>query len=47
MPKIDHPLAVDPTDQEPLGRYLVSGPGHCASAIRLATSSAELSPRAG
>ena len=30
MPKIDHPLAVDPTDQEPLGSYLVSGPGHCA-----------------
>ena len=30
MPTIDHPLAVDPTGQEPLGRYLVWGPGHCA-----------------
>jgi mono/diheme cytochrome c family protein len=30
MPKIDPPLAVDPTDAEALGRYLVSGPGHCA-----------------
>ena len=30
MPKIDHPLAVDPTDEEALGRYLVEGPGHCA-----------------
>jgi mono/diheme cytochrome c family protein len=30
MPRIDHPLAVDPTDTEGLGRYLVSGPGHCA-----------------
>jgi mono/diheme cytochrome c family protein len=30
MPKIDHPIAVDPTDEEALGRYLVNGPGHCA-----------------
>ncbi len=30
MPKIDPPLAVDPTEQEALGRYLVQGPGHCA-----------------
>ena len=30
MPKIDHALAVDPTDEEALGRYLVNGPGHCA-----------------
>jgi mono/diheme cytochrome c family protein len=30
MPRIEHPLAVDPTDQEALGRYLVTGPGHCA-----------------
>ena len=30
MPKIDPPLAVDPTDEEALGRYLVNGPGHCA-----------------
>ena len=29
MPKIDPP-AVDPTDPEALGRYLVEGPGHCA-----------------
>ena len=27
MPTIDHPLAVDPTDEEALGRYLVSGTG--------------------
>jgi mono/diheme cytochrome c family protein len=30
MPRIDHPLAVDPTGEEALGRYLVEGPGHCA-----------------
>ena len=30
MPRVDHPLAVDPTGQEALGRYLVEGPGHCA-----------------
>ena len=30
MPRIDRPLAVDPTDTEALGRYLVEGPGHCA-----------------
>ena len=30
MPKIDHPLAADPADQDALGRYLVEGPGHCA-----------------
>ena len=30
MPKIEHPLAVDPTGEEALGRYLVQGPGHCA-----------------
>jgi mono/diheme cytochrome c family protein len=30
MPKIDQSLAVDPTDEEALGRYLVNGPGHCA-----------------
>jgi mono/diheme cytochrome c family protein len=30
MPMIDHALAVDPTDEEALGRYLVNGPGHCA-----------------
>jgi len=30
MPKIDPPLAVDPTGEEALGRYLVNGPGHCA-----------------
>ena len=30
MPKIEHPLAADPTDEEALGRYLVQGPGHCA-----------------
>jgi mono/diheme cytochrome c family protein len=30
MPKIDPPLAVDPTDEEALGRYLVNAPGHCA-----------------
>ena len=30
LPQIDHPIAVDPTDGEALGRYLVSGPGHCA-----------------
>ncbi len=30
MPTIDHPPAVDPTDTEALGRYLVEGPGHCA-----------------
>ena len=30
LPQIDHPIAVDPTDGEALGRYLVNGPGHCA-----------------
>ena len=30
MPKIDQPLAIDPAEQEALGRYLVQGPGHCA-----------------
>ena len=30
MPSIEHPLALDPTDEEPRGRYLVQGPGHCA-----------------
>jgi len=30
MPRIDHPLADDPTDKEALGRYFVEGPGHCA-----------------
>ena len=30
MPKIDQSLAVDPTDEEALGSYLVNGPGHCA-----------------
>ena len=30
MPRIDRPLAVDPTGEEALGRYLVEGPGHCA-----------------
>lgn len=30
MPKIDHPLSLDPTGEEALGRYLVLGPGHCA-----------------
>ncbi len=30
MPRISHPLAVDPTGEEALGRYLVQGPGHCA-----------------
>lgn len=30
MPRIDHPLAVDPTQEEALGQYLVEGPGHCA-----------------
>ena len=30
MPRVDHPLAVDPTGEEALGRYLVEGPGHCA-----------------
>jgi mono/diheme cytochrome c family protein len=30
MPRVDHPLVVDPTDDEALGRYLVEGPGHCA-----------------
>ena len=30
MPRIDHPLAVDPDGLEARGRYLVEGPGHCA-----------------
>ena len=30
MPRIDHPIAVNPTGEEALGRYLVEGPGHCA-----------------
>jgi mono/diheme cytochrome c family protein len=30
MPRIAHPLAVDPTEEGALGRYLVEGPGHCA-----------------
>jgi mono/diheme cytochrome c family protein len=30
MPRIDHPPAPDPVDQDALGRYLVEGPGHCA-----------------
>jgi mono/diheme cytochrome c family protein len=30
MPRIDHPLDLDPTGEEALGRYLVEGPGHCA-----------------
>ena len=30
MPKIEHLLAVDPSGEEALGRYLVQGPGHCA-----------------
>src|SRR5271166_5295338 len=30
LPTIEHPLAVDPTDDEARGRYLVQGPGHCA-----------------
>jgi mono/diheme cytochrome c family protein len=30
MPKTDQPLAIDPTEQGALGRYLVQGPGHCA-----------------
>jgi mono/diheme cytochrome c family protein len=30
MPSIEHPPAVDPTDEEALGGYLVQGPGHCA-----------------
>ena len=47
MPRIDHPLAVDPTDAEALGRYLVQGRGIARSAIRPATFSAESSPPAG
>jgi mono/diheme cytochrome c family protein len=30
MPRVDHPIAVDSTREEALGRYLVEGPGHCA-----------------
>jgi mono/diheme cytochrome c family protein len=30
MPKIDPPLASDPTEPDALGAYLVEGPGHCA-----------------
>ena len=30
MPRIARALAVDPTGEEALGRYLVEGPGHCA-----------------
>ena len=30
LPEIAHPLAVEPTDIEGRGRYLVEGPGHCA-----------------
>ena len=45
MPKIDPP-AVDPTDEEALGRYLVEG-RHAPSATRRATSSAGSSNPAG
>ena len=30
MPRIDRPFAVDSTDLEALGSYIVEGPGHCA-----------------
>ena len=30
MPRIERPLAADPSDPIELGRYLVRGPGHCA-----------------